>query len=135
MERVLSNHVVSRIYRSPEIILLEKYYDTGVDIWSMGCILAEMLISLHWTNTKVSNLFPGNSCFPLSPAKERHLRDDDTKLGGQVASKDLMICILNVLGLPSTVDQSFISDVGAYDYIANIYDTNANQTNRLSELF
>jgi mitogen-activated protein kinase 1/3 len=41
--RDLSNHVVSRWYRSPEIILVEKNYTSSVDIWSSGCILSEMI--------------------------------------------------------------------------------------------
>ena len=39
----MSNHVVSRWYRPPEIILLENSYDTAVDMWSLGCMLASMI--------------------------------------------------------------------------------------------
>jgi serine/threonine protein kinase len=38
----LSHGVVTAPYRSPEILNLQ-HYDTGVDIWSLGCIFAEML--------------------------------------------------------------------------------------------
>jgi len=41
--RTLSNHVISRFYRPPEIILMEKNYDAYVDIWSVGCVFAELL--------------------------------------------------------------------------------------------
>lgn len=41
--RDLSNHVVSRWYRAPEIILVEKLYGPQVDMWSAGCILSEMI--------------------------------------------------------------------------------------------
>ena len=41
--RRLSNHVVSRWYRPPEVIMMEKKYDTAVDMWSVGCIFAELL--------------------------------------------------------------------------------------------
>jgi len=34
---------VSRWYRPPEVILTEKDYNSAVDIWSLGCILAETL--------------------------------------------------------------------------------------------
>ena len=40
--RRLSNHVSSRWYRAPEVILLDKQYNTKVDVWGLGCILAEM---------------------------------------------------------------------------------------------
>ena len=44
-KRRLSNHVVSRFYRSPEIALVETY-STKADVWSAGCVLSEMVMSL-----------------------------------------------------------------------------------------
>ena len=44
-KRQLSNHVVSRWYRPPEIILLEPIYDKAIDIWSLGCVFAELLFT------------------------------------------------------------------------------------------
>ena len=45
--------VVTLWYRAPEILLGSKTYSTPVDVWSIGCIFAEML------NHKP--LFPGDS--------------------------------------------------------------------------
>jgi serine/threonine protein kinase len=42
-KRRLSDHVVTRWYRPPEIILIEKQYGPAVDIWGIGCIFAELL--------------------------------------------------------------------------------------------
>ena len=42
-KRDMSNHVVTRPYRPPEIIIMEKKYKNSVDLWSAGCILAEIL--------------------------------------------------------------------------------------------
>lgn len=42
-QRQLSPHVVSRVYRSPEIILMQDTYDSSSDIWSLGCVLAELI--------------------------------------------------------------------------------------------
>ena len=39
MERQLTQHVVTRWYRAPELILLQEYYNAEIDIWSVGCIL------------------------------------------------------------------------------------------------
>ncbi|CAN8062322.1 unnamed protein product [Agarophyton chilense] len=39
-----THEVVTLWYRAPEILLGSKYYSTGVDIWSVGCILAEMIL-------------------------------------------------------------------------------------------
>ena len=38
----LSSYVQSRSYRAPEVVL-GLPYDQKVDIWSLGCILAELL--------------------------------------------------------------------------------------------
>ncbi|CAN6333760.1 unnamed protein product [Urochloa humidicola] len=38
-----SNPVVARSYRVPELLLGSTEYDTGVDTWAIGCILAELL--------------------------------------------------------------------------------------------
>jgi len=36
MKRSLTGHVVTRWYRAPELILLEKSYGGPIDIWSIG---------------------------------------------------------------------------------------------------
>lgn len=51
--RTYTHEVVTLWYRAPEILLGSKYYTTSVDIWSLGCIVAEMF-------TKTA-LFPGDS--------------------------------------------------------------------------
>ena len=43
MKRQLTGHVVTRWYRAPELILLEKDYGPAIDMWSIGCIFAELL--------------------------------------------------------------------------------------------
>jgi len=40
---VLTEYVVTRWYRAPEVMLLPKQYTSSVDLWSIGCILAEIL--------------------------------------------------------------------------------------------
>jgi p38 MAP kinase len=39
----MTGYVSTRYYRAPEIMLMWKKYDVAIDIWSMGCIFAEML--------------------------------------------------------------------------------------------
>lgn len=37
-------YICSRYYRAPELILGEDRYDTSIDIWSIGCVIAEMFL-------------------------------------------------------------------------------------------
>jgi mitogen-activated protein kinase 1/3 len=39
----LTEYVITRWYRAPEVILCPSHYSKAVDIWSVGCIFAELL--------------------------------------------------------------------------------------------
>lgn len=43
VKNVLTSHVVTRWYRAPELILIEKNYNSKIDVWSLGCIFGELL--------------------------------------------------------------------------------------------
>jgi serine/threonine protein kinase len=47
------SYICSRYYRAPELIFGATNYTTAIDIWSTGCVMAEMLLG--------SPLFPGDS--------------------------------------------------------------------------
>jgi cyclin-dependent kinase len=51
--RTYTHEVVTLWYRAPEILLGGKQYSTPVDMWSVGCIFAEMAMR--------TPLFPGDS--------------------------------------------------------------------------
>lgn len=42
-EGKLTEYVATRWYRAPEIMLSNRRYTTAIDVWSIGCILAELL--------------------------------------------------------------------------------------------
>ena len=42
--RSYTHEVVTLWYKAPEVLLGAKTYSTSVDIWSIGCIYAEMVI-------------------------------------------------------------------------------------------
>lgn len=42
--RAYTHEVVTLWYRAPEILLGTKLYATSVDLWSLGCIFAEMIL-------------------------------------------------------------------------------------------
>ncbi|PVG04134.1 Pkinase-domain-containing protein [Serendipita vermifera] len=47
LERGLEKHtncVVTRWYRPPELLMGERYYGAEIDLWGVGCILAEMFV-------------------------------------------------------------------------------------------
>lgn len=81
MSPPMSPRVGSRFYRAPELILNDPKYDYGIDIWAIGCILGELLLnfverapaaeqsSKDPTDFSDTFLFPGDSCFPISPCK------------------------------------------------------------------
>ena len=48
---LLTEYVVTRWYRAPELLLANGCYDGAVDVWAAGCILAEMV--------RKRPLFPG----------------------------------------------------------------------------
>lgn len=50
---ILTEYVATRWYRAPEILLGSTFYTKAVDMWSVGCILGEMI------NGKP--IFPGSS--------------------------------------------------------------------------
>ena len=43
MSKKLTRNVTARYYRSPEILLGQTDYTHTSDIWSVGCVLAELL--------------------------------------------------------------------------------------------
>ena len=50
---IMTQYVATRWYRAPEILLGSTKYSKAVDMWSVGCILGELIIG--------KSLFPGNS--------------------------------------------------------------------------
>lgn len=51
-EQCLTDYVATRWYRAPEILIANKTYTKGIDMWSLGCILGEMI--------RGKPLFPGS---------------------------------------------------------------------------
>ena len=65
--------VASRWFRAPEIVVYDLNYNQSVDIWSLGCIVAEMIsCDEAYESTKKylpenRTMFPGKYCHPLEP--------------------------------------------------------------------
>ncbi|VWU49843.1 mitogen-activated protein kinase 2 [Hepatocystis sp. ex Piliocolobus tephrosceles] len=109
----LTSHVVTRWYRAPELILLQENYTHAIDIWSTGCIFAELLnmIENHQNDaTERFPLFPGSSCFPLSP-------DRNSKKVHEKSNRDQLNIIFNVMGTPTEEDLQSIDKEEVIKYI------------------
>lgn len=130
-ERELTGHIGTRWYRSPEIVLLEKIYSTEIDMWAVGCVFAELLQMMIENESNYRSrraLFPGSSCFPLSPSDHPTSRI----AGLPVSPRDQFRTILNIVGCPSEFDMSFINDKKAEEYVRSYPST---RKKKLSEIF
>lgn len=86
LSRNLTQHVVSRWYRAPEVILCQDY-DAAVDVWSIGCVLADML-------RHGRPIFPGGAVAPLSMESAAKV----TK------GENMLSVIFSVIGAPTEDD-------------------------------
>jgi len=117
LRRQLTGHVVTRWYRAPELILLQPDYTEAIDVWASGCIMAE-LFAMHWENarhpTEREPLFPGSSCFPLSPDH----KTSSNAAGVQREHKDQLNAILGVIGTPGPAEIDELEGDEAKKYIS-----------------
>ena len=74
----------------PEILLGDVYYGPGIDVWSIGCILAEVLVP------SIGVLFQGG---------ER---------------REMLALIIQMLGRPSEQELWFVSDNNAREFIQSL---------------
>lgn len=89
---LMSSYVATRWYRAPEVILGRKRYTKAVDMWSVGCILAELVGR--------KPIFPGRDSFH------------------QIT---LIVSILGTPPTQSPADQSSKSSSGPTDdYVSNL---------------
>ncbi len=104
LSRQLTKHVVTRWYRAPELILIQPYA-SAVDIWSLGCIFAELLSMQEGSVPNYHDrvpLFPGGSCYPLSGD---HVSTDTKE------RQDQLSVIFSVIGMPSEEDLMSVGKV------------------------
>lgn len=112
-KRNMTQHVVTRWYRAPELILLQHGYTEAIDIWSVGCIYAELL-QMQEQAIRFSDrgpLFPGSSCFPLSP--ERRRTAGQKKRG----HNDQLEMIFSVMGTPTEEEVGKLENDDARRYV------------------
>ena len=113
----MTARVGSRYYRAPELIVCQNNYEHGVDIWSIGCILGELLLNFveqdnsSKDSIKCHNdmskyfLFPGDSCYPISPLSKKQEENQNSSF---LSDNDQIIKIFELLGMPTRQDFSFV---------------------------
>jgi len=112
---------VTRWYRAPEVILLQDSYTSAIDIWSVGCIFAELLSMMKENYATVFDrqpLFPGHTCFPLSPGGSQNPDEDIKEFANDKLKNDQLSKIFEVIGTPTcSEDLDFIYQENALKYI------------------
>ena len=91
---------MTRWYRPPEVILMNTFYTYAVDIWSIGCIFAELLSMMRENFASFSDrmpLFPGSTCYPLSPTAALATEEEKDKR----QRNDQLSKIFEVIGTPA----------------------------------
>jgi len=108
--RALTTHVASRWYRPPEVIL-QLPYSEAMDIWSSGCIIAELFMALNEGGQvpRHGALFPGNECYAFSHGGHRSNETMDTFAD----PGDQLDVIFNVLGTPTAKELEGIPSAAA----------------------
>ena len=120
-EQILSVHVVSRWYRAPELILIETNYTGSIDVWSVGCIFAELMMMIKEnspTFMERTPLFPGKSCFPLSPPGKNTVKVNEYGFPNEKA--DQLNVIFDVIGSPDEESMGFVTDPNAVLYLKSL---------------
>jgi len=129
-EQILSVHVVSRWYRAPELILIETNYTSSIDVWSVGCIFGELMKMIK-ENAKTfmdrTPLFPGQSCFPLSPPGSKKVKVNEFGFPNEKA--DQLNIIFDVIGSPDEESMGFVSDPNAVLYLKSLSQKKKNKIN------
>lgn len=96
-ERDKTSTIMTRWYRPPEVIITDKNYNKAIDIYSLGCILAELLAcsSVYSRSpgfdVNKRYLHRGKSCYPISPLENED--EDECKID----KNDQLFMILNHL--------------------------------------
>jgi len=94
LSRRLTTCVVTKGYKAPEVILMQKDYSHAIDVWAAGCIFAEL------QSAKKENMGTCKSRTLLFPVTRNSDDEDQSQLMG----------ILEVIGSPTIEDCKFISE-------------------------
>lgn len=123
IQRQLTHHVVTRWYRAPELILLMDY-SKAVDMWSAGCVFAELLGMQAESIPDYQDrhpLFPGSSCPSLSvDANDTPATPKGIGREKPLDRYDQLNTILDVVGTPSEEDIVATGDPSTISFLKSL---------------
>jgi mitogen-activated protein kinase 7 len=82
---IMTQYVSTRWYRAPELLFSLLDYDTKVDLWSAGCVFAELIMRRQ--------LFPGRDALMQIKMIVCYLGTPDKEVMERVTSDTVRICI------------------------------------------
>jgi len=103
--------VVTRWYRAPEVNLSADY-GSGIDLWSAGCIFAELLGMQKENFSAFSDrqiLFPGASSAFLSPLDEGDDKEEQLNIIFNVIGTPEPDEIVRICTNPSSATQAYVA--------------------------
>ena len=115
LSKSLTKHVVTRWYRAPEVILKNDIYSFAIDIWSAGCIFAELMTMIADNGSPEDRqpLFPGVADHFLSP---NHNNASPNNRFNKTAN-DQLSKIFEVIGTPpDEVLEDLLDDEETLEY-------------------
>ncbi|ORC91637.1 putative cdc2-related kinase [Trypanosoma theileri] len=121
-----TREVMTLWYRAPEILLGEKHYTPAVDVWSLGCIVAEMIVghSLFQGSTNVEQL---DKIFYVVGTPTEETWQGLTSLPGY----DSSFKVYRVAPLPTRLPDF---DTAAIEFVAFLLQTNPKSRPTVTEV-
>ena len=113
---VKTEYVSTRWYRAPEVLCQWKHYGTAIDVWSIGCIFAELLCG--------TPLFPGTHTHHAhAPFSHAHIRVSRAASRSPSPGKDTqhqLRLIIGLLGTPTPEAIAKIPNERCRDFIMRL---------------
>mmetsp|Transcript_99387 Transcript_99387/g.207045 ORF Transcript_99387/g.207045 Transcript_99387/m.207045 type:complete len:476 (+) Transcript_99387:85-1512(+) len=114
VRRALTKHVQTRFYRAPELCLLQDEYSEAIDMWSAGCIFAELTQLLPgFPVEERMPLFVGSTCFPLSPDPHQ----PSSCIHHSRSRRDQLNVVFDLIGTPSEAEAAQLDREDALQYL------------------
>ena len=106
LERKRTMHVVTRWYRAPELLLKDEQYSDAIDVWSVGCIYAELVETLNPASRgQIKPLFPGKTSMQSDPNRETANPEEIMKQESSQLSS-----IFKIIGTPTAKECEIVKN-------------------------